>query len=47
MAEGVQVASGIVESRILEAASSDRRKLADLVLASRVESALLRDPSLW
>ncbi len=32
---------------VLEGASSDRRQLADLVLASRVESALLGDPSLW
>ena len=47
VAEGVQMVSSIVESGILEAASSDRRQLVDLVLASRVESALLRDSSLW
>jgi cytidylate kinase len=47
VADGVHVISAIVESGLLERRAADTRRLADLVLASHVESALLRDGGAW
>jgi hypothetical protein len=45
--EAVNVIAAIVDSGILEPSASDRQRLGNLVLASRVESTVLSDPSVW
>jgi len=45
--ETVSIISAIVESGILEPSAADRQRLGNLVLASRVESTVLSDPSVW
>jgi len=45
--EAVNVIAAVVDSGILEPTASDRQRLGNLVLASRVESTVLGDPSVW
>jgi cytidylate kinase len=45
--EAVNVVAAIVDSGMLEPSASDRQRLGNLVLASRVESTVLGDPSVW
>lgn len=45
--ESAQLVSRIVEAEILEPGATDRRRLADVVLASRVESALRNNRNVW
>jgi len=45
--ETVSIISAIVQSGMLEPSAADRQRLGNLVLASRVESTVLSDPSVW
>ena len=45
--EAVNVVAAIVDSGMLEPSAADRQRLGNLVLASRVESTVLGDPSVW
>ncbi|HET6319836.1 MAG TPA: cytidylate kinase family protein, partial [Chloroflexota bacterium] len=45
--ESVSIIDSIVQNGILEPSAADRRRLGDLLLASRVESTVLSDPSVW
>jgi cytidylate kinase len=45
--EAVTLIAGIVDSSILEPSAADRQRLGNLVLAARVESTVLSDPSVW
>ncbi|HEY3061490.1 MAG TPA: cytidylate kinase family protein [Chloroflexota bacterium] len=45
--EAVNVITTIVESGMLEPSAADLQRLGNLVLASRVESTVLGDPSVW
>lgn len=45
--EAVAIVAAIVESGALEPSAVDRQRLANLVLASRVEATVLGDPTVW
>jgi len=45
--ECVQLIAAIVDSGVLEPSLADQQRLGNLVLASRVESTVLNDPSVW
>ena len=45
--EAVEIIASIAESSLLEPSPADRQRLANLVLASRVEASVLGDPSVW
>jgi hypothetical protein len=45
--EAVQLIAAIVEGGMLEPTALDRQRLANLALASRVESTVLSDPTVW
>jgi cytidylate kinase len=45
--ESVEIIASIAESSLLEPSAADRQRLANLVLASRVEASVLGDPSVW
>jgi cytidylate kinase len=45
--QAVEVVANVVESGLLEPSAADQQRLANLVLASRVESTVLGDPSVW
>jgi cytidylate kinase len=45
--ESVQLIAAIVDSGVLEPSLADQQRLGNLVLASRVESTVLNDPSVW
>jgi len=45
--EVTTMVAAIVESGILEPSASDRQRLANLALASRIEATVLSDPSVW
>jgi BON domain len=47
VAETVAIVAAIVESGALEPSTLDKQRLANLALASRVESTVLGDPSVW
>src|SRR5919201_3847329 len=45
--EAVEILASIAESSLLEPSAADHQRLANLVLASRVEASVLGDPSVW
>jgi len=45
--ESVELIKAIVDSGVLAPSALDRQRMANLVLASRVESTVLNDPSVW
>jgi cytidylate kinase len=45
--QAVEAVAAVVETGVLEPSSADRLRLANLVLASRVESTVLGDPTVW
>ncbi|MDQ3810713.1 MAG: cytidylate kinase family protein [Chloroflexota bacterium] len=45
--EAVTIVAGVVDAGMLELSPTDRQRLANMVLASRVESLVLGDPSVW
>jgi osmotically-inducible protein OsmY len=47
MDEAVTLVASIVEGGMLDPSAADRQRLSNLVLASRVETAVLNDPSVW
>jgi cytidylate kinase len=47
VSETVDIVAAIVSSGALEPSALDRQRLANLALASRVESTVLSDPSVW
>jgi hypothetical protein len=47
VSESVEIVAAIVNSGTLEPTTLDRQRLANLGLASRVESTVLGDPTVW
>jgi cytidylate kinase len=45
--QAAEIVAAVVENGLLEPSLPDRQRLANLVLASRVESTVLGDPSVW
>jgi len=45
--EAVELIAAIVDSGVLQPSLADNQRLSNLVLASRVESTVLNDPSVW
>jgi cytidylate kinase len=45
--EAVEIIVAIVDSGVLEPSAADQQRLANLLLASRVESTVLGDPTVW
>jgi hypothetical protein len=45
--QAVEIVASIVEGGHLEPTAADRQRLGNLLLASRVESTVLGDPSVW
>lgn len=45
--EAVDLIAAVVDSGVLEPSALDHQRLSNLVLASRVESTVLNDPSVW
>jgi cytidylate kinase len=47
VSEVVDMVAAMVDSGVLEGSSLDRQRLANLALASRVETTVLGDPTVW
>jgi cytidylate kinase len=45
--QAVEIIVAIVDSGVLEPSAADQQRLANLLLASRVESTVLGDPTVW